>query len=493
MKLSLRAIRYNIRNYKRISILALLLFVIGNFLMFTLSIILTNNNIRNEIETTIVPEYSISYNGVGCQQENYCGLNSIGEKFEEIGSLDIVKKFEYSPFFYFQLESARTSLDPENDGLTNGLPGVTGKGINKINSLDFEDKKIILTSGNNFTEEDILSGKQKVIISDYLAAINNLKVGDTLVVKTTVYDSSVGQFTDFSLIEPLEEMRVPLEIIGTFKPNIDVIDEVRATDYETYTNIRRGAEFDIWNLRILVPDLVIEKFLDKFEEFVLKHKNVLVERPLPYNYFELNNINNAEEFVNVATHILDNEVYSILETSNDYKTLMAPLQSLSNQSTILLIGIVIISIVIISLLIVVETKKRTKEFGIYLALGESKLKITTLVIIEIVLVGIISFSSSIITGNMVADFYSKKVIENKIEVYHETINKYHDFLDKDTFRAEPIYKDLDFSAIEGYEINLTSDMILKYFSVSMLVLIISTVSTAVFILKLKPKDLLLSR
>ena len=492
MKLIKRAIKYNLRNYKRVLLLASLFLVIGNFLMFTVIIIMTNNNIKTEVESNVTPEFSISYNWTQCNETDHCGMNSITEKFNKIGMSDLVKNYEYNSVFNFELVNAITSVDPLQVNTTNGMPSIIGMGSNRNIPIDFEKNRIILTTGSLFSLDDIEKGNPIVIISDYLAEVNNLKVGDPLIVKTTVYDSSVGIETDFSLIDPLDEASITLEVIGTFKPNISVIEEGRGSD-DTYTNIMRGAEKDVWNMTIIVPELIITDFSSIKNDFYQKYRGQNLANPMPNNYFELKTINDTAEFIKMANQTLGSTAYSVNEVNTDYKTVLAPLRSLTNQSTILLGGTVAVSIIIVGLIIMVETKKRTKEFGIYLALGQSKIKIILLLILEISLIGLISFSISIFTGEIIANVYSQNMIENKIELYHKNVESKYDFLNKETIVSKPIYNDIDFSEVESYHVKLSSKVIVIYYTVSMLVLIISTVSTAVFILKLKPKELLLSR
>ncbi|WP_434127517.1 FtsX-like permease family protein, partial [Enterococcus faecium] len=73
---------------------------------------------------------------------------------------------------------------------------------------------------------------------------------------------------------------------------------------------------------------------------------------------------------------------------------------LSQISSYVVVIAVIASLIIISLIIVLFTRDRKYELGIYLSLGERRKYVFAQIVLELLLIGVSAMLISLVTGNM---------------------------------------------------------------------------------------------
>ncbi len=85
----------------------------------------------------------------------------------------------------------------------------------------------------------------------------------------------------------------------------------------------------------------------------------------------------------------------------------------------LLIAAILVSVVILSLILTLWGKSRVRETGVFLSLGIKKTDIIGQYLTEVLLIAIVAFGISFFTSNMVsnriADVLLQQDIQNKIE------------------------------------------------------------------------------
>ena len=201
------------------------------------------------------------------------------------------------------------------------------------------------------------------------------------------------------------------------------------------------------------------------------------------NYFELNSSDNIESVVSKADKLFDKYGLNVKKLVNNdlYLKIAGPLDGINSLSKLLLGVGIGVSIIILSCLSIIFIKERRKEIGMLLSMGEGKKNIIKQLILEMSIVCLIGISTSLFTSNMFAGYISDSLINNsdyKVELSEE----------------EKLMIDEEYSTVKvmnEYEEILESNNILIVSSISLGICLLSTSISALYILKMNPKEILM--
>ncbi|MDZ7543050.1 FtsX-like permease family protein, partial [Clostridium perfringens] len=132
---------------------------------------------------------------------------------------------------------------------------------------------------------------------------------------------------------------------------------------------------------------------------------------------------NIESFKNdVKASGINLEDYKLDAKDSLYKQMMGPIENVGSFSKTMVIIVAIAGAVILSLIIILSLKDRRYEIGVLMSMGESRLKIISQLLVEIMIVACIAFSISTFTGNAVAQKIGTNLLQNEVNVTEKQEN-----------------------------------------------------------------------
>ena len=382
-----------IRKPSRTIILGIILFVMANLVLASISIKSSVNESTNYAKKTLGSTVYLSVDIEKLRSEMEAGSGRQGIRMsrpsvpvndvKEIGNLSYVKDFTYS-VTTFADSSGFDAVSYENDNI---IPGGGGGGsaaiavrigniqIQGINSYAFinevKNNTMTLVEGTYFDE----TTDDKAIISYSLASSNDISVGDKITLEN---------------VETKE--LVELEVIGIYD-----VSEENYSENTIYMNTDSASKF-------LSSDL--------FADGNYGVNNVS---------FELFDPESSDKFIKEALAISDVEANNMILDidSSAYEKMAGPIESVGEFASSILWIVVIASIAIISLMIHSNVKDRKYEIGVLMSLGASKKNVAGQILLELIIIGTASFVLSFATSSILAKGMSKNLLDDQIAMSEE--------------------------------------------------------------------------
>ena len=520
MKLSSRVVLSLKRNISRTVLLSLLIFVLGLFVSSAFSIrqgiIQTERNLRRRLPPVVTIEHNVQ------TMENYVleslqldplspDAQSLIRDFwyesrvtpamiSEIGSLPQVSEYDFSQIIssYSELQLAPPSntefahlvemgfIDNFNSFLLNG--------VNRPIFSDISTSLVEIVAGRTFTEAETNNADliNVGLISASLADINSLTVGSVV----TFSHLSLGEF-DFSAegFNILAQRNFELEIIGIF----ELTDILVAVDEEEMAL----SEMELLN-QIYVPFAVAEdarlfhlentaeNSIDLDDEMLSFIESYFSEGFWNRVLFLLDDPAEIDEFEQAVKEILP-PFWEVLDLSNAYANISGALEIVDQIAQGIMWMSIVVAVVSLSLLILLFFNDRKREIGIYLALGEKRVKVILGLIFEVLIVGIVAITLSLFIGNNLAQQLSETLLKAELvnqQQLNESIPQGHTpGLDVLRFFSPPEF-DVE-ELLENYDITLNYTVVFLFYGLSFIILIVSTFIPLFYITQIKPKQILL--
>jgi len=382
----------------RTIILGVILFVMANLVVASISIKLSVNESVEFAKKTLGSNVYLSVdmdklraNMVQNQEGNRQMMRIVRpsvpmDKVKEMGALSYVKDFTYS-ISTSANASGFNIVEYENENQNERPPITSGNSamiarvgdvqIIGINSYAFisqvKDSTMKLIDGTYFDE----TTEDKVIISYELANANELKVGDKI------------------SLENVETKNIyELEISGIYEINVENTQE-----NVIYMNVDAASKY-----------LREEEYNDG--DYGVSNVS-----------FELVNPSDVAEFVSSAKKIYDVEANNMIldiDTSA-YDKMAGPIESVGSFANTILWIVVIATIAIVTLMINSNVKDRKYEIGVLMSLGASKKNAAGAILVELIIIGTISFILSFTTSYFLADSMSRNMLNNQLSMSEEVL------------------------------------------------------------------------
>lgn len=286
--------------------------------------------------------------------------------------------------------SGGPSLSFGGGGMVNLYGNISIIGINSYAFIsEVQNKTMEIIDGTYFDENTT----GKVIISNELAALNDLNVGDTIsLVNDEIdmenYDPRSGSDPTVTSTKTIE-----VEIIGIYEVNTDSFNM-----NTIYMNVETAADF-----------LKAEAYNDC---------NYGVEN---ISYF-LYNPEDVDSFISEVDskhpELADENL--VLDINNDaYEQMAGPIESVGSFADTILWIVIIASILIITLIINNNIKDRKYEIGVLMSLGGTKKNVIGGFLVELIIIGTIGFVLSIGTSYFLADMMGRSMLANQLNIVEE--------------------------------------------------------------------------
>jgi len=358
------------------------------------------------------------------------------------------------------------------------------EGVSRSDFLDVRHSFIELLNGRSFTEEDM--GVEippfPALIASGFAETNGLSVGSVFETQIVFFETIE---TSNGLIEvrenpPLSEVYFPLEIIGIFDPITATLPE--------------GAEMadifqaDRWESlmqhRIFVPNVIAEMMFEAQTDNPIGQDNIWIQ-----NFFLLEDSMDFEAFASQVEG-LDGRWHATNFSSGfrNIYTSMKNMQEVANLIFSLAIGATLLTVGLVVLLLLNERKF---EFGVYLALGESKKKIIWQMIIEFVSLVFIGLTAALILGNTLAPALSREMLRrNMLEEQHPfLVLEEGNPLEYFGYRFELNQEEM----FESFELGVDRNSIFLFYTIMFSTVVIAIIIPVTYAVHKEPRKLLLKK
>lgn len=400
---------------------------------------------------------------------NYNNIHLVFEEWDEYWGLD-------------QLEGQRKELE--------------GRYVRGVNNTEFTDlllENIYLVEGRSFTQEELDNGTPVAIISkDYQYTpefcsiikkkdsssdpsyicqreLTKIKIGDKVPFDTRVINED-GTITEYQTM---------YEIIGFFV----------SEDYnQNQVEYPKGG----LDLNIYVPQNTLENELEyRMNELQLRKNTQSTFSSILNFLYKLDtpDMDSLEAFCERINQRLVEEGlddYIAVSSADTYEAVAGPLESLRTIARIILIVSIIISIIIITLVNILFLRERRYEMGILASMGEKKKNIVLQIVLEVLIIGMLATSCSIYAGNIIGDKVSSKILDIQTKTQQEVIEK--KLLSVRSINVENVTSKM---VIQQYDVQLNTESIILIYLACATVLIITSLGSSYYVLRMKPKDIML--
>jgi len=377
-----------------------------------------------------------------------------------------------------------------------------GHGIATPNILYVTEGVIEIVEGRLPTEEELSnqSNITPILISFTIAQANSLHVGSTLEMFSVVsgcipnnYGGCNIGFESYTEDYAFARLGHEFKIVGIF----DMVNRNAI--------ITDPAEMDLQ--RTLLQTMFIPAHTaEEFGQF--EHEQAILQREAGEagSFF----VNPDEEFSHTIqnTFVLYDPLYiddfrraaySILpdlviveDLSNIFANIQMPMETLQEITNSALLFSFGASIIVLGLLITLFLYDRRHEIGVYLALGEKRIKIVTQILSEVLITAIVGLSVALLIGNIISGQISQEMIHDEITRLSQpesimTWQGHGSQLERRGFghQMEPE------AMLEAFDVSLNVSTVVLFFVIGLGTVVISTALPMGYITKLNPKKVLM--
>lgn len=445
-------------------LLFLIVFILSNVMAGSIAISQASINVEKQMKLQLGANASLELDYDKIQnwtEEQWNSMESISpEMVEAIGSLDQVKYFDYNVETWLMGKGLQYYDPNMMESYENPYFGL--RGINFAEVLDIANGDAELIEGRVFSQSEVDGGEPYALVSDQFAQLNNLHLGD-LIVFTNTYYNQAG--------ETLEQ-DVFLEIIGIFSPKIEQENSQQKDMWIDYSAFNR----------VYVPnDVVIEQIDWQSDMYYAEYPDEINRQSWIYitPVFVLKEAEMIDSFKVDALAFVP-EYYKVRADSDAYDSVAGPIEFIGSLSEIILYVSIFATILILALVTILFLRDRKHELGIYLSLGEAKWKVITQIVIEVFVIAFVAISISLVTGTMIAKATSSQMIN--LGIGNTDTPEYF----------YPNYGDItQEDVINAYQVNFNLEYVLVMYGVSLSTVLLSTIGPMLYILRLKPKKILM--
>ena len=435
------------------------------------------------------------------------------EMVHKIGSLPYVSHFDYTMTYgligHYQpywLEELNMGCPDEWKHFSFRVHGVSRPEIIYIESGMYE-----LYAGRLFTAEEMQPVFRPEIapalVSREFVELNHLSIGSIVqLTQTGIFylpeDAQVpeGGFTGMYWGETLwehpysrlKDITYEFEIVGIFEftrivrgNNSDLMHHQSMANLFFTPNWRVGEmlknDADSWQLWADVFNM--HDWEDGPVEVFMAHGDAITPLWVLYDLDDIMSFQEAANRILPSPLIVDDglqgTVRPIIETTNQLNATI---------SWVLWMGAGAM-VIVLTLLILLYLRERKHELGIYMALGERKIKLLCQIVIEIFLVSVIGLILALFVANIVAGNISQAMIQAELVVPARCEDYFPSEMEMLGFGQEMTVDEV----LEHFNVSLDVRTIFLFFVVSMGAIVVSTIIPVSYVLRLKPKDILMMK
>ena len=324
----------------------------------------------------------------------------------------------------------------------------------------FTNNNYKLTKGRLLTTKD--QNTNNCVIETNLASDNDLSVGDTFTITTTVNDEIITQ---------------ELTIVGIYE--IQSTNEIGSAHFNNPVNT-------------IYTDLSIGQTLTGSSENITSA------------IYYLDDPENAEAFVELAKKKsdIDFDTFSLDANNRLYQQNASSLESMKSFAKMFVWIVVIAGSAILCLILALTIRNRYYEIGVLLSLGQSKVKIIAQQLIEVGLIAVVVFVISLGTGqltshymgNMLESSPSSNVMQmgQKGDQPNDNQNQSDSNQQKNNTQTKENFLGnmMQGPSNQELDVSITGENVIQLAGVTAAICIVSIAVPAAYVLRLTPRQIL---
>lgn len=296
----------------------------------------------------------------------------------------------------------------------------------------FENNTFKLSSGRQPSLDEVNQNSPVALISDVFAAKNELEIGHT-----------------FKIESDMGGPAMTLEVIGIYSGTSD------STANNIYSPIGSDDTTFITSIQFLLKDS------EEIDGFIERNKD-----KLPSEYNDLSSGN------------------------KQYKTLTRPLNFISTITNLFIIVVFVAGTIITIALVTIFVRDRKFEIGLLLSSGESRLKIISQFILELMIISFIAFIVSMTASQLSSGYVSEWIAENQfVSEEEETLDNGFMMMGE----APSSHKEITLEEVAAnFDASISLDIVLQLMFTSLALVIIAASIPLIIIMSYKPREALQS-
>ena len=508
----LKRVFIGIKRYKgRVFILFMSTFLIGVLVSGFITINQAIDSSIEHLQRSMPFIFSITFNE-NDSDANQAPLLVDRSMIHEIGNLPYVSHFDYTFLYHARGYYQSYWLDQLNMGSRDDFSDFDlfhVYGISRPEVIYIESGMYELYTGRLFTTEEMQSDGMitiaPVLVSRQFAELNNLWIGSqvqlmnkNLFMLPEHANVPEGGFTGMYWGETLWE--------HPYNQSQDVLYDFEIVGIFEFTRIERGTMSELLHHQTLInafftPNWRVHEIIRDFaeswqlwadvfnmhdwEEGVVEEMQLAVDAMIPL--WILDDLDDLEAFRVAANAILP----TYFEIDDGLIEVVRPMIDATDNlnttvSQVLWIGGGVM-IVVLTLLILLYLRERQHELGIYLALGEKKIKLVVQMLLEVFTISAIGLTMSLLVATVVAENVSMSMLRTELASMMRSEDHFPSTFEFMGIAQEPTIDEM----MEHFNVSLDTKTIVLFFVVASGVVIVSTVASVVYILELNPKDILM--
>ena len=360
----------------------------------------------------------------------------------DFGNSDLLQSVLYEATADVNLKNIESIGDDHNKGdTTDNLPNATLKATTNLEiSNDFKTGKRTISQGEIFKKDG------DCIISEQLAKLNNLKIGDTIVVR------------DYSYTNPIEHK---LTITGIF---ID-LTMTGVTENVTPLNNKNNDIFTTFDT------LVNMKF---FETIGRIEPTYYLKDPATIKEFE-------KELKKKGLP----DYYFVKTDDSAYNKIVGPVEGLADTATGFMVSVLLLGGAVLLLVSAMAIRERKYEIGVLRAMGMKKFKVAIGLVSEMLIITIIALFIGLCVSSIIAQPVSDKLLEKQL--------KYAEENNKSTSITVPSIRDNNQEPLSELKVGLNSNAVIEIIGTSLILSMLASLSGVIRITKYEPIKILTER
>ena len=460
------------KNIGKTILLFVIIVVITNLVIAGLSIQSATQKSMDQIRSSLGNDVTLSVDFRNMMKNREPGAAVSNETSLTTTMADTLKDLKYVENYNYQISTSANSDSinavesetdnnqqdtnrPDNQKNQNSTQGdFTISANTTMKYLDsFTNNNYKITDGRLLTTQD--QNTNNCVIETNLASDNNLKVGDTFTINTTVNNETITQ---------------ELTIVGLY--------EIQSTD-----NIG-GAYFNN-PVNTIYTDLSIGQTLTGSSENITSA------------IYYLDDPENAEAFVELAKKKsdIDFDTFSLDANNRLYQQNASSLESMQSFAKMFVWIVVIAGSAILCLILALTIRNRYYEIGVLLSLGQSKVKIIAQQLIEIGLIAVVAFVISLGTGQLTSHYMGNMLESGSSSNVMQMDQKDDQPNDNQQKTNTQTKENFLGNMMEGpsnqeLDVSITGENVVQLAGVTAAICIVSIAVPAAYVLRLTPRQIL---
>lgn len=462
------------KNIGKTILLFVIIVVITNLVIAGLSIQSATQKSMDQIRSSLGNDVTLSVDFRNMMKNREPGEAVSDETSLTTTMADSLKDLKYVESYHYQISTSADSdsisaVETESDNSNNqqdtNKPNdqseqASNQGDFTISAnttmeyLDsFTNSNYTLTDGRLLTSDD--ANTNNCVIETNLASDNDLSVGDTFTITTTVNDETIIQ---------------ELTIVGIY--------EIQST------NEIGGAHFNN-PVNTIYTDLSVGQTLTGSSENITSA------------IYYLDDPENVEAFVELAKKKsdIDFDTFSLDANNRLFQQNASSLESMQSFAKMFVWIVVIAGSAILCLILALTIRNRYYEIGVLLSLGQSKVKIIAQQLIEIGLIAVVAFVISLGTGQLTSHYMGNMLESSsslnvmQMDQKGDQPNDHQQKTNKQT-KENFLGNMIQGPSNQELDVSITGENVVQLAGVTAAICIVSIAVPAAYVLRLTPRQIL---